>query len=212
MTKDELLGLGLTEDQTAKILEDYGRNYVSKVQFNAKNDEAKTFKAKIAELTTSLEAAEEKPKTEMAKLQTQVEKLTKQIEAAETAKKEAEEREITADIRRKTVEALTAGHCTNPTEIAKILVPSISRDDGGEFILKAEDGKVSTMKDGVAEWLKANPWAVSDTQKTGSGQGSSAKRQSAVTQAEFAKMGYRERAELFSQDPDLYQQLASKGE
>ena len=33
MTKEELLALGLTEEQTAKVVEDYGKNYVSKDQF-----------------------------------------------------------------------------------------------------------------------------------------------------------------------------------
>ena len=30
MTKEELLALGLTEEQAAKVVEDYGKNYVSK--------------------------------------------------------------------------------------------------------------------------------------------------------------------------------------
>lgn len=44
MTKEELITLGLTEEQTAKILSDYGKNYVSKAQFNAKNEECKEAK------------------------------------------------------------------------------------------------------------------------------------------------------------------------
>lgn len=103
MTKEELATLGLTEEQAAKVVEDYGKNYVAKSQFNARNEELKLAKAKVAELTSALAAAKEEPQTELAALQQQVTKLTKQIEAAETAKKEAEAREQQA-IRRQTVE------------------------------------------------------------------------------------------------------------
>ena len=37
MTKDELMKLGLSEEVADKVVEDYGKNYVSKDQFNAKN-------------------------------------------------------------------------------------------------------------------------------------------------------------------------------
>ena len=45
MTKEELIKLGLTEEQAEAVTKDYGENYVSKSQFNAKNDEAKAAKA-----------------------------------------------------------------------------------------------------------------------------------------------------------------------
>ena len=50
MTKEELLALGLTEEQTAKVVEDYGKNYVSKDQFNAKNEELKSVKGELTTL------------------------------------------------------------------------------------------------------------------------------------------------------------------
>lgn len=117
MTKEELITLGLTEEQAAKVTADYGKNYVSKAQFNGKNEELKTVKAKVAELTEALETAKQEPQTELSKLKTQLGKLTKQMEEAEKAKQEAEAREMKADIGRQTVEALTAGHCTSPTQI-----------------------------------------------------------------------------------------------
>ena len=167
MTKEELVQLGLTEEQVAKVIEDYGKNYVSKSQFNARNEELKSVKAKVSEMEGALEQAKAQPQSEMAKLRQRVEHLTKQMETAEAAKKEAEEREMKAEIRRQTVE----------------------------------------------RWLTENPWAVLDTQKTGSGTGGGRSGKASITQEEFAKMGYRERAELFATDPDLYQQLSeSKGD
>lgn len=44
MTKEELKALGLTEEQVAKIAEDYEKNYVEKSRYTAKEDEAKAAK------------------------------------------------------------------------------------------------------------------------------------------------------------------------
>ncbi len=46
MTKEELKALGLTDEQVAKVTEDYGKNYVSKSQFNEKNEALKMPKKK----------------------------------------------------------------------------------------------------------------------------------------------------------------------
>lgn len=45
MTKEELKALGIPDDVADKIVEDYGKNYVSKAQFNAKLEELKAAKA-----------------------------------------------------------------------------------------------------------------------------------------------------------------------
>ena len=65
MTKEELIKLGLTEEQAEAVTKDYGENYVSKSQFNAKNDEAKAAKA-----------AKEIADRELADAQGKLEKIT----------------------------------------------------------------------------------------------------------------------------------------
>ena len=47
MTKEELKALGLTDEQVNAISDDYGKNYVTKGQFNEKNEEAKNLKSEI---------------------------------------------------------------------------------------------------------------------------------------------------------------------
>ena len=44
MTKDELKALGLSDEQAAKVAEDYEKNYVEKSRFTAKEDELKAAK------------------------------------------------------------------------------------------------------------------------------------------------------------------------
>ena len=41
MTKDELKALGLSDEQAAKVAEDYEKNYVEKSRYTAKEDELK---------------------------------------------------------------------------------------------------------------------------------------------------------------------------
>lgn len=47
MTREELKALGLSDEQIEKIVDDYGKNYVSKGQFNQKNEESKTLKGEL---------------------------------------------------------------------------------------------------------------------------------------------------------------------
>ena len=44
MTKEELKALGLSDELVDKIYDDYGKNYVTKAQFNVKNEETKKLK------------------------------------------------------------------------------------------------------------------------------------------------------------------------
>ena len=46
MTKDELKALGLSDEQAAKVAEDYEKNYVEKSRYTAKEDELKAQRRK----------------------------------------------------------------------------------------------------------------------------------------------------------------------
>lgn len=67
--------------------------------------------------------------------------------------------------------ALTKGNAANPQEIAKILTQSIKVGEDGSYHFTGDDGTESSIEDGAASWLKANAWAVKNTQKAGSGAG-----------------------------------------
>lgn len=63
MTKEELKALGLTDEQVAKISEDYGKNYVAKSQFNEKNEALKNAEKEKGELSKQIEAMQAAAKT-----------------------------------------------------------------------------------------------------------------------------------------------------
>lgn len=82
MTKEELKALGLTDDQVAKISDDYGKNYVAKSQFNQKLDELKHAKSEMEARNKELEDLKKNNKDN--------ENLSKQLEDMKKAAKDRE--------------------------------------------------------------------------------------------------------------------------
>ena len=54
MTKEELKALGLNDEQIEKVVEDYGKNYVPKNQFNQKNEELKQAKESLTTMQSDM--------------------------------------------------------------------------------------------------------------------------------------------------------------
>lgn len=82
MTKEELKALGLTDEQIVKVIEDYGKNYVSKSQFNEKNEALKFEKEERGKLSKEIETLKKSNKDNEA--------LIKQIEDLQSAAKDRE--------------------------------------------------------------------------------------------------------------------------
>lgn len=89
MTKEELKALGLTDEQVAKISEDYGKNYVAKSQFNEKNEALKNAEKEKGELSKQIEAMQVAAKTMETEHATQLAqmKLDAAVERSLTAAK-----------------------------------------------------------------------------------------------------------------------------
>ena len=56
MTREELKALGLTDEQIEKVSEDYGKNYVTKLQFNKKNDALKQAEESLEAMQSDMDA------------------------------------------------------------------------------------------------------------------------------------------------------------
>ena len=77
MTKESLMAMGLTEDQTTKVMEALNGSFVPKTRFNEVNTELQTAKATIKERDPQLEA--------LQKSTGDVEALKNQITELQTA-------------------------------------------------------------------------------------------------------------------------------
>ena len=144
MTKEELLALGLTEEQTAKVVEDYGKNYVSKDQFNAKNEELKSVKGELTTLNGEIDNLK-KSNADNAELAKQIETMKAD---AESRKAEYEGKIAQLEIDNIVNVALSNAKAKNNVAVRALLDLTDA---------KVKDGKIKGLDEQLAEVAKANP-------------------------------------------------------
>lgn len=105
---------------------------------------------------------------QLTQLTEQVKQLTEKAAAEETRAKTEREKRIGETKLNKAIAALQNGKAANPAEIAKIVLASIQAKDDDSLVFKDGDKELS-VDEGVANWLKTNQWAVSNTQQPGAG-------------------------------------------
>lgn len=201
MTKEELLALGLTEEQTAKVVEDYGKNYVSKDQFNAKNEELKSVKGELTTLNSEIDNLK-KSNADNAELAKQIETMKAD---AESRKAEYENKIAQLEIDNIVNVALSNAKAKNNVAVRALLDLTDA---------KVKDGKIKGLDEQLAEQLaevaKANPYLFGEAsvpKGVAPGNPGGKAPSGAVTKEDFAKMTYSQRAELFANDIDLYNSL-----
>lgn len=146
MTKEELKALGLTDDQVAKIMEDQGKNFVSKTQFNTKNEELKHAKEESGAITKQLE--------ELKKANEGNKDLAAQLEKMKT-EAEARKKEYAATLNQMKVDsavamALTGAKAKNSKAVRALL------DLTGAKV--GEDGKVAGLEDQIKKIQESDPY------------------------------------------------------
>lgn len=201
MTKEELLALGLTEEQTAKVVEDYGKNYVSKDQFNAKNEELKSVKGELTTLNSEIDNLK-KSNADNAELAKQIETMKAD---AETRKAEYEGKIAQLEIDNIVNVALSNAKAKNNVAVRALLDLTDA---------KVKDGEIKGLKDQLDAVMKENPFLFGEnTKPTGTPAGNDGGKHGTptITSKEFAKMNYAERSKLYDENQELYNQL-SKGE
>ena len=179
MTKEELKALGLTDEQADAVVADYGKNYVSKPQFNAQLQQLKDEKKKVEELTemqndlkTKLEGFTSAGATSGAdidKLQNDLKKLQQQYEDAEKARQEEQDKRVQSEITTQVVDALSKHNAVDPNTLAQLIIPKVTVGEDGAYSYTDDKGNAHSIADGTKSWLDGNAWAVKSTQKAGSG-------------------------------------------
>lgn len=203
MTREELKVLGLSDEQIEKIVDDYGKNYVSKSQFNQKNEEAKhlkgeadTFKKEIEEL--------KKTNKDNADLAAQIEKM----------KEDAKTREQTykANTKKMQIDSLVdleliKNKAKNPKAVKALLV-DLDKAEIVDGSIKGLDEQFKKLKETDAYMFETEDNS-SGSKGFKAGQGDSNKK--SITHEDFTKMSYAQRLELHNSNKELYDSL-NKGE
>lgn len=201
MTKEELKALGLTDEQIEKVVEDYGKNYVTKTQFNQKNEELKQAKESLTTMQSDIEALK-KSNADNAELSKQIDELNAaQLKREEEYKAQIQKMELDGIVER----TLLSSKVKN----AKAVRALLDLEDA-----KVKDGTIKGLDDQLTKLKESDPYLFeSESKPTGvtpgephGGQGSTG-----ITQAEFNKMSYLERVQFQKENPDAYSEFKNGG-
>lgn len=198
MTKEQLRALNLTEEQINAIIEDYGKNYVSKAQFNEKNDAYKQAKLEIENLTTDINNLSEANKANEA-LQSQI----KELQDAAT-KREADYNENIKNMKIDTAitKALSKSGAMNET----ILTGLLDRTK----IAIGEDNTITGIQEQITALKESDPYLFKQDSIKGVVPGdATSKTNDGITKEQFNKMSYLDRVQLQETNPDLYSELSN---
>lgn len=201
MTKDELMKLGLSEEVADKVVEDYGKNYVSKDQFNAKNDKLKSVEGELSKVRGEID--------NLQKANASNDELKKQIDALKadsdkrTAEYEAKIKSMEID---SIVNTALSGVKSKNNKAVRALLDLTDA--------QVENGEIKGLKKQLDLVVKENPYLFGDNTKpvgTPAGNDGGKGTPQVITTKDFVKMSYADRTKLFEENKDLYNQL-SKGE
>lgn len=119
----------------------------------------------------TLKASGKKPDeigAQFATLSADVKRLSDELKTEKEGRQAEKDKRINATKMNKALAALQAGNAVNPETLSGIIVPNIIVKDDDSMAYKEGEKEIS-IEEGIKAFLAANPWAVKNTQKPGSG-------------------------------------------
>ena len=195
MKKEDLIAIGLTEEQAKKVMDSLDGNFVTKTRFNEVNEENKTLKQSVADRDKQLEDLK-KSSGDNAELKKQIETLQQQ-NAEQQKAHEAELKQLKLDNAIDT--ALTAAGAKN----VKAVKPFIDTTK----IKLGEDGKLTGLDGQLKEVQKTEGYLFAEKQQKqqtfkGFQPGASGEVKPG-TEVDTSKMTYSELAAYMAANPDV---------
>lgn len=193
MNKEDLIAMGLTEEQAKKVMDSLDGNYVTKTRFNEVNEENKTLKKSVSDRDKQLE--------DLKKSSGDNEELKKQIETLQQEnanQKKAHEAEMTQLRLDNAIDAaLTAGGAKNIKAVRALLDTS--------KVKVGEDGKLTGFDDLLSAVQKSDSYLFTEKQQKQNFKGFQPGASGNVkpgTKVDMSKMTYEELANYIDQNPD----------
>ena len=193
MKKEDLTAMGLTEEQSQKVMLSLDGNFVTKTRFNEVNEENKTLKQSISERDKQLETLK-KENGDNAELKQQIADLQKQ-NAEQNEAHEAEMSKLKLD---NAVEAALIAAGAKNTKAVRSLF-----EDGK--ISLGEDGLVSGVDEQIANVKKSDPYLFAETNNTKNFKGLVPGASGDIkpeTNVDMSKMSYDELTAYIENNPD----------
>lgn len=193
MNKEDLIAMGLTEEQAKKVMDSLDGNYVTKTRFNEVNEENKTLKKSVSDRDKQLE--------DLKKSSGDNEELKKQIETLQQEnanQKKAHDAEMTQLRLDNAIDAaLTAAGAKNIKAVRALIDTS--------KVKVGEDGKLTGFDDLLSAVQKSDSYLFTEKQQKQSFKGFQPGASGNVkpgTKVDMSKMTYEELANYIYQNPD----------
>ncbi|MEK3995468.1 phage scaffolding protein [Psychrobacillus sp. FSL K6-2365] len=197
MNKEQLIELGLTEEQADKVVTGFGA-MVPKARLDEKIKEAKEYKDQVAERDTQLTDLQSKAAGNES-LQTEITRLQNANKDAQT-KYENDLKDIKLSA---AIKLALNGNVQDVDIVSNLLDKS-----------KVELNEDGTVKDGLESQIsslkEAKPFLFVDANTEIGDSSNPGGQDKALTQEQFSKMNYLERVQLYEKNPGLYTQLNTK--
>lgn len=193
MNKEDLIAMGLTEEQAKKVMDSLDGNYVTKTRFNEVNEENKTLKKSVSDRDKQLE--------DLKKSSGDNEELKKQIETLQQEnanQKKAHGAEMTQLRLDNAIDAaLTAAGAKNIKAVRALIDTS--------KVKVGEDGKLTGFDDLLSAVQKSDSYLFTEKQQKQNFKGFQPGASGNVkpgTKVDMSKMTYEELANYIDQNPD----------
>jgi hypothetical protein len=193
MNKEDLIAMGLTEEQAKKVMDSLDGNYVTKTRFNEVNEENKTLKKSVSDRDKQLE--------DLKKSSGDNEELKKQIETLQQEnanQKKAHDAEMTQLRLDNAIDAaLTAAGAKNIKAVRALIDTS--------KVKVGEDGKLTGFDDLLSAVQKSDSYLFTEKQQKQKFKGFQPGASGNVkpgTKVDMSKMTYDELANYIDQNPD----------
>lgn len=193
MNKEDLIAMGLTEEQAKKVMDSLDGNYVTKTRFNEVNEENKTLKKSVSDRDKQLE--------DLKKSSGDNEELKKQIETLQQEnanQKKAHDAEMTQLRLDNAIDAALMAAGAKNIKAVRALIDTSKVKVG-------EDGKLTGFDDLLSAVQKSDSYLFTEKQQKQSFKGFQPGASGNVkpgTKVDMSKMTYEELANYIDQNPD----------
>lgn len=154
MKKEDLIAMGLTEEQAKKVMDSIDGNFVTKARFNEVNEENKTLKKSVSDRDKQLEDLK-KSSGDNAALQQQISDLQK----ANADQQKAHETELNQLKLDNAVEVALSGAKAKNSKAVKAMLDMAK-------VKLGEDGKLSGFDEQIEALKKSDGWMFNADQQT----------------------------------------------
>lgn len=194
MNKEDLIAMGLTDEQAKKVMDSLDGNFVTKARFNEVNEENKTLKKSVSDRDKQLEDLK-KSSGDNAELKKQIETLQQQNA---DQKKAHDEEMAQLKLDNAIGAALTTAGAKNPKAVLALI-------DKAKVKL-GDDGKLTGWDEQLTAVQKSDSYLFESKQQTkqnfkGFQPGASGKVKPG-TEVDMSKMTYEELADYIENNPD----------